>query len=120
MGLDTTHGAFNGPYSKFNRFRMNIAKAWGGSYPPHDDKTLEDKYVYLPNKANKNNGLTIFLESNDCEGKFSPKECKKIANEMENLLPILKEQNKESYNLAFIFIKGCKLAFKENEYLVYD
>jgi len=35
MGLDTTHDAFHGAYSAFNRFRQIVCRAIGGSFPPH-------------------------------------------------------------------------------------
>lgn len=35
MGLDTSHDAFHGAYSAFNRLRQEVSRARGGSFPPH-------------------------------------------------------------------------------------
>ncbi len=48
MGLDCSHNAFHGAYSSFNRFRQFVSKSIGGSYPPHEDKSLNGAYWYLP------------------------------------------------------------------------
>ena len=47
MGLDTTHGCWNGPYSAFHRFREDLAKAAGipldmmqGYYAPDDQYVM--------------------------------------------------------------------------------
>jgi hypothetical protein len=46
MGLDCSHDAFHGAYSAFNSFRKFICKAIGGSFPPHEDKTLDGDSWY--------------------------------------------------------------------------
>lgn len=132
MGLDVSHDAFSGSYSAFNRFRQIIAKAWGGSYPPHDDPKLDGDMVYFPTGAGddpKHAGLVAFMASNDCEGSFSPEMAGKIADEMEALLPKIKELDDGGgghierdggyYAVALKYIAGCRLAHKNGEELIY-
>jgi hypothetical protein len=143
MGLDTTHGAFNGAYSAFNRFRQIIAKAMGGSYPPHeiplvisdgDIITEPDQEVfYIPGKWSQfqidRPGLSAFLLSNDCEGEFTPEICKQMADELEVLLPEIEklddgggghiERNGGFVAVTKKYIAGCRLAYGNNETLEY-
>ena len=92
MGLDTTHGAFHGSYSSFNRFRQAVAKAVGGSFPPHekglfddDGKPLDESQWYIDDSysATTHPGLRAFLSHSDCDGEFTPKECTRVADELE-------------------------------------
>lgn len=101
MGLDTTHDAFSGAYSAFNRFRQIVAKAMGGSYPFHEvPLILSDGSVILEPDQTRfyvpmswddfqetKPGLAAFLVSNDCEGEFPPEVCKQMADELTELLP---------------------------------
>lgn len=122
MGLDVSHDAFSGAYSAFNRFRQIVAKAWGGSYPPHDDKTLDREWVYLPDGGGNGEhpGLVAFLSSSDCDGEFSPKVAGMIADEMEALLPRIKELDDGGYYaVAVKYIKGCRLAKSKRQKLIY-
>lgn len=127
MGLDTTHDAFHGAYSAFNRFRKIVCKAIGGSFPPHDDKTLEDAMWYWGDGYNKeqNQGLFVFLSHSDCDGHISPEMCVVVANELEEILPKIEALNEEAHGHierdgGFVevtkrFIAGCRLAAERNE-----
>lgn len=90
MGLDCSHEAFSGAYSAFNRFRRVVAKAWGGSFPPHENPTYSNDVFYTPDdiqtKADAP-GLWTFLEHSDCDGQLTPDECRQVADELEALLP---------------------------------
>lgn len=107
MGLDTTHDAFHGAYSAFNRLRQCVCEAMGGgsSFPPHyvyrPDGTvgdafplprkegLDDELIYIEEPYNRGThpGLWAFLTHSDCEGDISPEMCVHVANELEVLLP---------------------------------
>lgn len=89
MGLDTTHDAFSGAYSAFNRFRQVVAKAAGGSYPPHDDPKLDEEMWFVGDgfSSETHPGLFEFLNHSDCDGDIAPEVCAKLADEMEALLP---------------------------------
>lgn len=93
MGLDISHDAFSGGYMAFNRLRSAIVTAMGGSYPPHDDKTLErDKWYWGDGYgAETHPGLMEFLAHSDCDGEISPELAGKAADEIEALLPKIPE-----------------------------
>ncbi|MBW1739413.1 MAG: hypothetical protein JRJ69_18305 [Deltaproteobacteria bacterium] len=127
MGLDCSHNAFSGAYSAFNRFRQAVAKAANGSFPPHDPKNnLDDRYWYFGEGYSKDThpGLYIFLSHSDCDGEISPEDCKKVADELEELLPKLDAMGKGKGHIFLVggygnvcrkFIAGCRLAAEKNE-----
>lgn len=129
MGLDTTHDAFHGAYSAFNRFRTIICEAAGGSYPPHKDEKLDPRMFYLPDGADtKYPGLWEFLTHSDCDGEISPEKCKQVADDLEALLPkiaevALKEEGGHiAHQGGYVevtkkFIAGCRQAHQLNETL---
>lgn len=129
MGLDTTHDAFYGAYSAFNRFRKFICEAIGGSFTPHEDKTLKDGYWYWGERFNEETyeGLYEFFTHSDCDGEISPEMCKVIADELEEILPQVEKLAKQIFAYGHIlrdggyvevtkrFINGCRLAYTMNE-----
>ena len=120
MGLDITHNAFHGSYSSFNRLRKDIAEVWGGSYPPHSDPKLDNRYVYFPENMDEQSGMAIFMGHSDCDGEISSSDCKKVADELEEILPKLKHLDnglRSSYSILEQFINGCRLAHSNNETL---
>lgn len=145
MGLDTTHGAFRGAYSAFNRFRKIVAEAIGGSYPPHISPLVcsdgdiivspDQNRFYVPGSWKtfqvEQPGLSAFLLSNDCEGEFAPEICKQMADELEAILPEIERLEKSKDDWGHIsrdggflavtkrYIEGCRLAHSENENLRY-
>lgn len=142
MGLDTTHGAFHGAYSAFNRFRQIVAKAMGGSYPPHPNPLIcsdgdvivdpDNNRFYVPFSwetfQKERPGLSAFLLSNDCEGEFPPEVCKQMADEIEALLPEIEKEGMGAGHIerdggyievAKRYIAGCRLAYEKNETMEY-
>jgi len=113
MGLDTTHNAFHGAYSAFNRFRQCVAEAIGGSFPDHYEYGLggapipvvrngkfgpyrrkpgmEEHRWYWGEGYSKEThpGLYEFFMHEDCDGEISPEMCVKVADELEALLPAI-------------------------------
>ena len=113
MGLDTTHDAFSGAYSAFNRFRQCIAAAIGGSFPDHYEYgpggvlipldpskefgPVRQKEGLDPEKfywgagytAETHPGLHEFFRHSDCDGEIAPEMCVKVADELEALLPLI-------------------------------
>ncbi|PWC96977.1 hypothetical protein [Azospirillum sp. TSO5] len=106
MGLDCSHDAFHGAYSAFNRFRQTVARAMGGSFPPHyaygmDNRPIpqgefglvvdplrEDGMWYWGRgyEADTHPGLYEFFTHSDCDGEIAPDMCLKVADELEALL----------------------------------
>jgi hypothetical protein len=127
VGLDVSHDAFSGAYSAFNRFRKKVAQAMGGSYPPHDDKSLDSELVYFGNnyKTETHPGLAEFLSHSDCDGEISPEMCRKVADELEALLPAIESLSEPDGGhigrdggyaaVTRRFITGCREAAEVNE-----
>lgn len=143
MGLDTTHDAFHGAYSAFNRFRQEVARAIGGSFPPHwkygdDGELLRDSdgmAVYDKEKngdffywgdgygAETHPGLFEFFKHSDCDGEISPEMCTKIADDLEGVLPKVETLGSKSgghiaasggyVEVMRKFIAGCRAAADE-------
>jgi hypothetical protein len=99
MGLNCSHGAFDGAYSAFNRLRKYVAAACGGSWPPHgsgsedadgkfvwtphpnpeycDDKVWYYEPEVVPEEVRK--GMLLFLGHSDCDGELSPDQCREVS-----------------------------------------
>lgn len=112
MGLNCSHGAYDGSYTGFNNLRRAVSKAAGGSYPPHKDKTLDKWKWYVDEKYSKEThpGLYEFLNHSDCDGEISPESCVVVANDLDALLPLIEGQER-----LLKFIDGCRLAANQNE-----
>ena len=129
MGLDISFGAFNGAYSAFNTFRKIIAEATGGSFPPHNDETLEPNMWYFGEGHNKktHKGLYELLSHSDCDGKINYAMCRHVAKELEQLLPKIEEIAKTKPCFGHIerdggyvavtkrFIEGCNQAIEQKK-----
>lgn len=115
MGLDTSHGAWNGPYSAFMTWRTKIAEVAGfpplelmegyyseegmGNpftlldyrYPKGDELPMYQLRIIrqrLPIKWNLFEGhpLVTLLIHSDCDGEIEWQDCKPIADELTKLL----------------------------------
>jgi len=127
MGLDISHDAFCGAYSAFNRFRQAALKAFGGSWPPHDNESLEPGRWYWESSKEENPGLYEFFCHSDCDGEIEPELCGKLADELELLLPKIEElegmfpagghieRNGGYAQVTKDFIAGCREAHSLNE-----
>jgi len=88
---------YNKGYITFGVYRINVAKAYnkrlGELYEKdYKDNKLTDEEIKEYNKL-CNADLDIFLQHSDCEGKFTPEECKKIYDAMKNLKVLMQEHN---------------------------
>jgi len=133
MGLDCSHDAFHGAYQAFNGLRQKVAEAWGGTYPPHKDKTLKEDMWYAPDEypdpQKTAPGLFIFFTQSDCGGAISWLDCAIVAKELEELLPKVAEledgthnhiQSVGGYAAALKkFIAGCRQAAHLKEPLTF-
>ena len=135
MGLDCSHDAFSGAYSSFSRLRWFIAKSTGiCSFPPHEDKTLDNDMIYFDDTFDKEKykGLYEFLLHSDCDGEITSEMCEFVARDLELFLPNMLELEKEisatghlTRNGGFVgtvkkFIGGCKDAHISNEPLLFQ
>jgi hypothetical protein len=130
MGLNCTHGAFDGAYSAFNRFRQYVAEAIGGSFPPHKDKSLDSNFFYFDDEVyevSEDSGLFEFFNHSDCDGFIENERCLIIADELEKILPLIKDKFNDEMGSGHIlrnggviqvtmdFINGCRLAYESGE-----
>lgn len=112
MGLDTSHDAWHGAYSSFNRFRTNIAKAIGFNINEFEGYGGSLKFDNIQQP-----GIRSLINHSDCEGYLSPETCGQLAVELQELLDI---EVKNDINSEFAdhlkqFIAGCKDAHGANE-----
>jgi len=140
MGLDISHGAWSGSYCSFDRFRCAVAKACGGSFPPHADPNLDPAYWYIDSEfqepkggpkwgpdgelAWKWSGLFELLNHPDHTGWISSTVCAVLARNLRDL------REKIEANLRVVghiksdtltrFIAGCELAAEREEELVFS
>lgn len=131
MGLKVSHGAYEGPYSSFNRFRKFIIASIGGSYPPHEKENLDEDRWYWdtdrPFSSETHPGLKEFFCHSDCEGEIQPEMCKVVADELESILPYIEAREAKDRSAGGLlmrggyvqitkeFIEGCREAYKKNE-----
>lgn len=138
MGLGVSHGAFRGAYSAFNRLRQEVARAVGGSYPPHWEygpqgeivgslPALRDDWIYWADDYTPEDhpGILEFLTHSDCDGEIPPEMCVKVADELEELLPRVAQLNSVAaghlanaggyVEVLKKFIAGCREAAAANE-----
>ena len=146
MGLDTSHNAFHGAYSAFNTFRQAVCRATGGSFPPHwlvknneyvqkdsgrleYDPNLDGDLVYFGSNVEEGDGLYLFLTHSDCDGEFTPEECTKVADALEQWLPEIEKQTIANVGhiearggigeVTRLFIRGCREAADNDEPLIF-
>lgn len=136
MGLDCSHDAYHGAYSSFNRFRQAVAKAAGGSFPPHEKGWTDNGrepgentwYVGDDYPQNEWAGLWAFLGHSDCDGEIDPEMCEKVANDLTKLLPAVAAMGEGEGHIKGNggygpvlkrFIDGCLEAFNANEELTF-
>jgi len=131
MGLDCSHDAFRGSYSAFNRLRQAVAKAAGGSFPPHEGSSFfDDLSWYVSDEYTRENspGLFEFLSHSDCDGEISPEMCINVADELSQLHSIVDDMGEGTGHISRRgyggtlqrFIDGCRLAAKNNECLTFE
>lgn len=97
MGLDIhikglkREDTYHGGYVRFGSYRMEVAKAFNKTLGEIYEKPyLTPKYEFTDDEIKQwnqlcNDDLDIFLWHSDCDGKLTPKECKKIYNELRKL-----------------------------------
>lgn len=115
MGLDTTHGAWHGPYSYFNQFRTQVAELAG--FPPLDEMQGFGGLTGPPGTLQwghtpGDHRLIPLLNHSDCDGEISPKDCLMVAQGLDAVLP--KTQDSWLRTCIANFSRGCWLAHKEN------
>lgn len=118
-------------YISFNSIRQLIAEAWGGSFPPHRDRDLDEHQFYVPDGATSGSspGLFEFLGHSDCNGEISPEKCGLLASELIALAPEIEKASAKYDKLAYFqiyapairkIIDGCQEAADGSCYLFFS
>lgn len=97
MGLDTTHGCWNGPYSAFTRWRNRVAQLGGydlrpctempGSFEVAIDwgqfvsKNYNGEWDETPSDI-----LLVLIVHSDCDGQIDPKHAGPLADRLQAIL----------------------------------
>lgn len=142
MGLDTTHDAWHGSYNAFSRWRDGLARAAGywvldvveerqfagarASARPmiildwghlDTDDQLQGTWGTEPDDA-----LVYLIAHSDCDGALSPERCARLADRLEELLPLLPTEPDSGHigdwgQKTQMFIDGARRAAAANEHL---
>lgn len=123
MGLDTSHDAWHGPYSSFNRFRFWLAEQIGINL--HEYKGYGNFVDSLYHETGTKELSTIdhdimpLLNHSDCDGILTPEECRKVARGLTKIIAIAKEDLKpfSNYQNAINFRRGCIKTANANQNL---
>lgn len=119
MGLDVSHDAWNGAYSRFNRFRATIAASCGGVWFPGGPFS-NDKWSYFSAEkvpTEHHAGMAVFMEHSDCDGEISPADCVRVAAWLRWVAPSLPREPEDMASWAERFAAGCEAAAAAGEAL---
>jgi len=114
----TSETGFDCGYITFGLYRQKVAKAYndefGELYKKEYTQALSDKEI---NRWNEicNDDLDIFLNHSDCDGKFTPQECRKIYNAMKDLKVEMSGHNygvMKTYNMHEHWLNIFKHCYK--------
>lgn len=123
MGLDTTHGCWHGSYSAFTRWRNKLGEVAGYTYRVDVQHIGEDDRAYVsehrvtpyidwgnieatigrdlfgrwPRMPVRPDGtadpLIVLLAHSDCEGEIQAEFCGPLAERLEELVPLLGDED---------------------------
>lgn len=97
MGLDISieglerDDTYHGGYMRFANYRIEVAKVFNKTLGEIYEKPyLTPNYEFTDDEIEQwnnlcNDDLDIFLWHSDCDGKLTPKECKKIYDELKKI-----------------------------------
>ena len=111
MGLDTSYDCWNGPYSSFHAWRVEVARAAGinlNSMCGFSYKAEGTKWEAL-----KPDAIHILLDHSDCDGEIAASDTLKLAERLEELLPLIEDERWVSKTKTFI--DGLREAHANND-----
>ena len=100
MGLNTSHGAYDGSYGGFHNFRVELARVAG--LPP-----LESMEYYggnIPWSSLEETPLMILLLHSDSDGEISWGDCKLLADYLTTLLDKFENVPEEYYHYSYQYM----------------
>lgn len=124
MGLDvyikglSSKDLFSGGYIYYCAYRKEIAYAYntrlGELFKQSIARNLNKREIKEWNKIS-NEDLDLFLWHSDCDGMFTPKECKRIYN----ILKKIKLKDKYFSNNHTLWLKMFKFCYLNNVSMIY-
>lgn len=109
MGLDTSHNAWHGPYSSFNKFRNEVCIAAGlGKLDDYEGFGGSKGWKFV-----KEQPLNALLNHSDCDGAIAWQEGEALAIALE--LVACKMPDEYYCEKALQFAAGCRLAASKQE-----
>lgn len=108
---------YHGSYSLFGKYRTLVAKAYNPILGELYKKSLIYELTgkkFTENEIKKwntlcNDDLDIFLWHSDCDGKFTPRECKRIFDALKNLKVDFVINGKDIHDLWLNIFRHCYL-----------
>lgn len=128
MGLDVSHDCWSGPYSSFNRWRNNVARAAGYQFKDYDGHSapvidwdsITENELLGKWKDTPADPLVVLIAHYDCDGAIYPKQANALADRMESLVPLLVKENsvnlfQSDAEITQKFVDGLRLAVKRRQ-----
>lgn len=128
MGLDIVAGGYGfraGSYSGFGAFRDWCARQLGYTDLLDYYQQMEAKYGIEWNDRNGYNAKANFmplgylLYHSDCDGKIPHYGAQKTLKDLEKFKSIISEHNEDYEELVDHWIKACKEAIKEEDFIYF-
>lgn len=117
MGLNVTHGCWEGAYSAFRRWREKLSEVAG-----FGDLSQREGFggnVPWP----ENDPLVVILDHSDCDGDIHPDDCDPLADALEQILPAMDRAGDGHGHLGAYgaatrkWIAGLRLAAKNGQFV---
>ena len=109
MGLNVSHGAFNGSYGYFAIFREGLAKKIGVDLNEMRGFGGRKSFKHVKHK------IVPLLNHSDCDGVLFPDQCKQIAEGLDEIIQAHKGSEDDIIQDAIQFRDGCLLAYAMDE-----
>ena len=136
MGLNTSHGCWDGSYTWFCKWRDRLAEAAGYEFEP-DPRPWDpdDRIVMLPPGSvtdetlmgvwdeTPEDPLVVLLAHSDCDGDIYPAQAVPLADRLEEIKGLLPDDEYEApsntKNTTQWFIEGLRRAASRGEVVVF-
>ena len=113
MGLNCTHGCYDGPYSYFNTFRKWVAKQ---IFIDMDQMEGFAKDIPGASWDCVIHPIKPLLDHSDCDGELTPDDCRSVIEGAQMILNRINPDSWGNFEIALkTFSNGCKKAIKNNE-----
>ena len=110
MGLNCTHGCYDGPYSYFNNFRRWVALQIGLNLDSMEGFGGDISFDIT------NHPIKPLLNHSDCDGELTPDECRSVIRGAQLILEKIDPADWADWEIKLkTFANGCKKAIANNE-----